>query len=239
LKGMGVIQCRWWTAAVLLATGILLGKTAIAQAGPAAQTIQEAPQLENQTLSDVKYDNKYEISGAPAYSHFNGGPSLIGGTNLGGFDVLGTRWMTSRLGVSVNVRGYYGTQAVVPNALNIHGPFIYEHQALGGVSVRGPKNQHAAVNFHLLVGGAYGVFNSALDPGETPQQFGMFGNGFAFASAAGGSVDLNRSPKLALRIQPDYLLTRFGGTEQHEFAISVGVLYRFTKGTKRARQHQH
>ena len=122
---------------------------------------------------------------------------------------------------------------MVPNDLNIHGPFIYEHQVLGGVSIRGPKNEHAALTFHALVGGAYGVFNSALNPGQTPQQFGMFGNGFALATALGGSLDLNRSPKLALRISPDYLLTNFGSTTQNEFAISVGILYRFTKGTKK------
>ena len=232
MKGIGVVQWKWGTMAVLISCGLLLGGVAGAQSGPPSPTVHEAPQLQNETLAGVKYNNKYEIYGGPAYSHFNGGPSLINGTNLGGFDVQGTRWFTSRLGATVNLRGYYGTQSVVPNDLRINGPFIYEHQALGGVSIRGPKNQHAALNFHALVGGSYGVFNSALDHGQTPQQFGMFANGFALATALGGSIDLNRSPKLALRLSPDYLLTNFGGGTQHEFAMSVGILYRFSKVIK-------
>ncbi len=231
MKGIGVVQWKWGAAAVLITWSFLLGSAAKAQAGPPSPTIHETPQLQNETLAGVTYDNKYEIYGGLAFSHFNGGPSLVNGTNLGGFDVQGTRWFTPRLGATVNLRGYYGTQAVVPNDLRITGPFIYQHQALGGVSIRGPKSQHAALNFHALVGASYGVFNSALDPGETPQQFGMFGNGFALATALGGSLDLNRSSKVALRISPDYLLTNFGSGRQHEFAISVGILYRLSRGT--------
>ena len=50
-----------------------------------------------------------------------------------------------------------------------------------------------------------------------------------FATALGGSLDLNRSPRLSVRLSPDYLLTRFGGVSQNEFAISIGILYRLRK----------
>jgi hypothetical protein len=100
---------------------------------------------------------------------------------------------------------------------------------MGGVSVRGLQNEHAALTFHGFVGGAYGVFDSAINQGLTGPDLGLFSNGFALATAAGGSLDLNRSPKLSLRISPDYLLTRFGDKNQNEFAISVGVLYRMNK----------
>lgn len=216
-------------ATVLVSCGILLSGAAWGQAGPTAPTIQQTPSLSNETLTHVTYSNEWEIYGGAAFSHFNGGPSLIVGTNLGGFDVQGTRWFTGRVGVTANLRGYYGTQGVVPNALNIHGPFIFEHQFLGGVSYRVAKRAHAALNLHALAGGSYGIFSSALDKGETPPQFGMFNDGVAFATALGGSLDLNRSPKVALRISPDYLLTTFGSTRQNEFAISVGILYRFSK----------
>ena len=84
----------------------------------------------------------------------------------------------------------------------------------------------------VLAGGAYGVFDSALNPGQTPGSLGLFSNGFALATAGGASVDLNRSPKLALRLSSDYLVTRFGGVSQKEFAFSVGILYRFSKVRK-------
>jgi hypothetical protein len=88
------------------------------------------------------------------------------------------------------------------------------------------------LTFHGLVGGSYGVFDSAINSGITGPQLGLFNNGFALATALGGSLDLNRNAKFSLRLSPDYLLTRFGGTSQNEFAISIGVLYRLNKMRK-------
>jgi hypothetical protein len=214
--------------------GLMVGSIAEGQVVPPAQTIPEAPSLQNETLKPLDYRNKYDIYGGLASSHFNAGPALIPGANLGGFDIQGTDWLTMRLGVTANVRGYYGTTGVVPNPYNIHGPFIMEHLFMGGASYRGPKNEHAALTFHGLVGGSYGVFDSAVNspPGGPPitaPNLGLFNNGTTLAVAAGGSLDLNRSPKFSLRISPDYLLTRFGGVSQNEFAISVGILYRLKK----------
>ncbi len=179
----------------------------------------------NETLADVHYDNKWEVYGGAAFSHFRAGPNLVQGTNLGGFDVQGTRWLRRRLGVTGNVRGYYGTQAVIPNSDHITGPFVMEHLLLGGATFRAMENEHAAINFRALAGGGYGNFDHALS-GVPPNSLGLFNNGGTFATALGGSLDLNRSPRLALRISPDYILTRYGGFNQNEFAISVGILYR-------------
>jgi hypothetical protein len=223
LKAIGVL------GAGLLSMVLLWASTAGAQVVPPAQTIPEAPTLQNETLKPLDYKNKYDIYGGFASSHFNAGPALIPGANLGGFDVQGTMWLGMRLGATANVRGYYGTTGVVPNPYNIHGPLIYEYQFMGGPSIRGPRNEHAALTFHGLVGGSYGVFDSAINKGLTGPNLGLFNNGTTLAVAAGGSVDLNRSPRWSLRISPDYLLTRFGGVSQNEFAISVGVLYRFRK----------
>jgi hypothetical protein len=223
LKAIGVLGLG------LLSTALLLGSMAEAQVVPPAQTIPEAPTLQNETLKPLDYRNKYDIYGGFASSHFNAGPALIPGANLGGFDIQGTLWLKMRLGATANVRGYYGTTGVIPNSYGIHGPFVMEHLFMAGPSIRGPKNEHAALTFHALVGGSYGVFDSAVDNGATPQSLGLFNNGVTLATAVGGSLDLNRSPRWSLRISPDYLLTRFGGVSQNEFAISVGVLYRFRK----------
>jgi hypothetical protein len=231
LKGIGVAVWRWRIVLLslsFLGTG-MFSNSAEGQIVPPAQTIPEAPSLQNETLKPLNYRNKYELYGGFASSHFNAGPALIPGANLGGFDIQGTYWPTMRYGITANIRGYYGTTGVVPNPYNIRGPFIMEHQFMGGPTIRGPKNEHAALNFHALVGGAYGTFDSAINAGIPPTALGLFNNGFAFATALGGSADLNRSPRWSLRISPDYLLTRFGGVSQNEFAISVGVLYRFQR----------
>jgi hypothetical protein len=216
----------------LLSMGLMLGSIAGAQVVPPAQTIPETPTLQNESLKPLDYRNKYDLYGGLASSHFNAGPALIPGANLGGFDLQGTLWFGMRLGATANVRGYYGTTGVVPNPYNIHGPFIMEHLFMAGPSIRGPKNEHAALTFHALVGGSYGVFNSAINQGLTGPNLGLFNNGLTLATALGGSLDLNRSARFSVRLSPDYLLTRFGGVSQNEFAISIGVLYRLSKMRK-------
>ena len=232
MKAFGVAARNWRAVLLgmgLLSTGWMLDSRADAQAVPPAQTIPETPTLQNESLKPLDYRNRFDIYGGLASSHFNAGPALIPGANLGGFDVQGSYWFSTRLGATANVRGYYGTSGVVPNPYGIHGPFVFEHLFLGGPSIRGPKNEHAALTFHALVGGSYGIFDSAIDQGLTGPNLGVFNNGVALAVAVGGSLDLNRSPRFSVRLSPDYLLTRFGGVSQNEFAISVGVLYRLRK----------
>ncbi len=189
----------------------------------------------NDALAGVHYDYRWELYGGLAYSHFNAGASLIQGSNLGGFDIQGARWFTQRLGVAANVRGYYGTSGVQPNPYLIRGPFVSEHMFLVGPEYRGPSNQHVSMTLHALFGGAYGSFDSALKDQNgnpvPPSALGLFSNQFTFGSAIGGSIDLNRSPRLAFRISPDATLTDFGSAGIHEqFAISVGLVYRLGKG---------
>lgn len=197
----------------------------------------------NLTLADVRYDNKYDVYGGFASYHANAGPQLLGGANLGGFDLQGTRWFSTRLGITANARGYYGTIGVSPNPYGIKGPFIMEHMGLGGVSYRAKMGKPATLVFHALAGVDYGDFTHALGnlppPASgpvPPAAVGLFNNQASFAMALGGSLDLNRSPQLAFRISPDYVFTNFGGIQQNEFAISVGIIYRlkFPKGAFKA-----
>jgi hypothetical protein len=180
----------------------------------------------------VKYDYKWEIYGGFAYSHFNAGPNLLQGANLGGFDVQAARFLNQRWAAVGNVRGYYGTSGVVPNPYNIKGPFVSEHMFLAGPEFRALSNEHASMTLHALVGGAYGDFQR--DIGSVPPgALGLFSNQFAFGSAFGGSIDLNRSPRLAFRISSDATFTDFGSAGlKDQFALSVGLVYRLDKGLK-------
>lgn len=192
------------------------------------------PVAANDSLANVRYDYRWEIYGGPAYSHFNAGPNLLQGANLGGFDVQAAHWFRQHWAAAGNVRGYYGTSGVVPNVYNIRGPFVSEYMFLIGPEYRGPSNRHASLTLHALFGGAHGGFESALD-GIPPATFGLFSNQTTFGAAIGGAVDLNRSQNLAFRISPDATLTDFGSAGIHEqFAISVGIVYRLDQvGRKR------
>ena len=195
-------------------------------------TTASQPVAPNYALAGVRYDYRWELYGGLAYSHFNAGPNLLQGANLGGFDVQGARFFTPRWAAAANVRGYYGTSGVVPNSYGIQGPFVSEHMFLVGPEYRGPSNEHGSITLHALVGGAYGNFEHGLN-GVDPALLGLFSNQFSFGAAFGGSIDLNRSPRLAFRISPDATFTDFGSAGlKDQFAISVGLIYRLGKGLK-------
>ena len=114
----------------------------------------------------------------------------------------------------------------------------------GGVQYRGPKDRYAAVDFHALAGGTYGIFDHAVNhyPGGSPvsacaaqQQpgqvgnLGLYCNHIAPYGALGGSIDFNESGKLAVRLQPDLTFEHFGTELREYFAISMGVVYRMGK----------
>ncbi|HLJ79701.1 MAG TPA: hypothetical protein VKT75_19950 [Acidobacteriaceae bacterium] len=223
-----------WMAGAALAAGLSLGAAA---QNPAQITPQPSPQLPPAApLAGVKYDYRWEIYGGLAYSHFDAGPNLLQGANLGGFDARAVREFSRRWGVGANIRGYYGTTGVEPNCGDctgsgpnggpIRGPFVSEHMFLAGPEVRALSNEHAAMMLHAFVGGAYGDFQRAIG-NVNPASLGLFSNQFAFGGAFGGSIDLNRSPRLVFRIAPDATLTNFGGAGlKEQFAISVGLVYR-------------
>ena len=178
----------------------------------------------------ARYDNRYEISGGLAYDHLHVSPPLPEGANLGGFNIIGTGWFFGPLGLAASVRGYYGTTGAAPNTLGVHGPFVDQYFFLGGPELRGPRNQYLATSIHALFGGAHGNFDSDLK-GNKPQQFGIIPSQTAFASAIGGSLDINHSPRLAYRITPEVIITHYNGDPsrsiQYNFGFTAGVLWRF------------
>ncbi len=236
-----VVEMRILRFATLAFTLVLIAASAagslLAQAAPPSTPAPAPIQIPSQpeAAPTVRYDNRYEIYGGMAYAHFKAGPTLLQGANLGGFDAQATRWLTRRWGAMLNARGYYGTSGVLPNRYGIEGPFVSENFFLAGGEFLGPRNQHGAITLHALAGGVHGDFDRGLNaPGVpasklTPATFGLFDNQFGLGAAFGGSIVLNRTPKWALQITPDDVLSRFGGQVQNNFAISVGVLYRFSK----------
>lgn len=210
-----------------------------------AQAQYTQPQVApNTTLANVRYDYRWELYGGFAYSHFNAGPTLTQGANLGGFDIQAARFFTPRWAAVANGRGYYGTSGTIPNPYGIKGPFVSEHMFLFGPEYRGPSNTHVSMLFHVLAGGAYGYFQHALydQSGNPvpPENVGFFSNQLAFGMAAGGSIDLNRSPRLVFRISPDATFTNFGSAGlKDQFAISVGLVYRLGEGFHPPKKQKH
>ncbi|HEY0795758.1 MAG TPA: hypothetical protein VGD64_08245 [Acidisarcina sp.] len=222
--------CKVWGR--LSAAGFVLALMLVVMGGEISSQAQSAPVYTppvvapNDTLSGIKYDSRWEFYGGPAYAHFDAGPNLLQGANLGGLDVQAARWSTRKWAAVGNLRAYLGTSGAVPNPYNIRGPFVAEFFALAGPEYRGPGNEHVSMTFHALAGAVYGLFDKALKT-VPPATVGFYNNQYAFGAALGGSIDLNRSQKLAFRISPDATLTNFGSNGiKEQFALSVGIVYR-------------
>jgi hypothetical protein len=186
-------------------------------------------------LANVRYDNRYDLSLGLAYDHVKAGPTLLQGSNLGGLDLSGSYWFSRHWGLEGSGRGYLGTSGAAPNPYGISGPFISQYLFVGGPEWLGPHNKHGALIAHAMVGGAYGKFDQDLR-GNPPSVVDFYNDQLALGAIVGGHFDLNRSNRWVLRITPDAVITRYGtnyGSKATQtdvnFAISVGVEYRFKK----------
>jgi hypothetical protein len=212
--------------------------TAVLVALLAGAAHQAQAQTKLGPAAPVTYDNKYEIYAGLNYMNFKAGENLPTRMNLGGAEIEGTYWLTGKWGLAAEYRGGAGTTQVFPNAgpLGIHRPLVFMNDALFGAQYRGPRNQHAALNYHAYGGMAMGVFDDGtqgagpgnlLTPTENAQYVGLYANHTAPIFALGGSLDFNRSKNWAVRLSPDLILEHFGNETREFFAISGGIVYRF------------
>ncbi len=179
----------------------------------------------------VSYDNRYEVFGGLNFMNFQAGQSLPNRMNLGGGELLGTYWLTKKLGLSADYRIDAGTTPVFANCCVNNRPLVYLNTGMLGGQYRGPKNQFVAVNYHALFGVSHGTFTYSLK--DVPPLYiptiGLYTNRTKPIAALGGSIDFNRSKNFAVRLSPDLILEHFGSETREFFAISGGVIYRFGK----------
>ena len=202
-----------WLACGLMGAGLLAG--AGQARGQGRGKLAAAP---------VTYDNRYEVYGGINLQNFQAGQNLPKRMNLGGVEVLGTYWLTSKIGLGGEFRGEAGTTPVFPNPYTTR-PLVVLYTGMAGAQYRGPKNQRAALNFHAYGGVSHGDFTET--PLPAGENVGLYTNRTKPIFALGASVDINRSKNLAIRLSPDLILEHFGTETREFFAISGGVVYRF------------
>jgi hypothetical protein len=216
----------------LAAVALFAGSRAQAQS-TASRTAGNGTYIAIDPLANVRYDNRYDVSLGMAYDHMKAGPNLLEGSNLGGLDLSASYWFAKHWAVEGTGRSYMGTSGAAPNIVNIDGPFVSQYLFVAGPEWLGPHNKHGALIAHALVGGAYGHFEQDLR-GNSPAVVGFYNNQVAPAAIIGGHMDMNRSPRWVFRITPDAVITRYSINYGNKitqtdvnFAISVGVLYKF------------
>ena len=178
---------------------------------------------------------RFDIDGGAAYTHFNPGYAhRVEATNLIGWQGSATGWFSKHYGVEASGRGFYGNYPLPVNNYGITGTSnIAEHLFLFGPSFRLLETVKYTAGMHVLIGGAYGSFDSGFaSTGVQPRDIGVYNTQLAFAGAIGGWADYNLRPKFAVRFKADYQPTRYGSTTQNEFAGTVGIVYKIGSRAK-------
>jgi hypothetical protein len=216
--------------------------------GSSAQTPAYGVYIQVDPLAKVRYDNRWDVSLGFAYDHMKAGPSLLQGSNLGGLDGDASFWLSRHWGLEGSGRAYVGNSATAPNSPNnIKWGMVKQYFFVGGLEALGPHNKHGAITAHVMFGGVYGNFQKDL-LGQPPAKFDFYSNQIAPAGICGGTFDLNRSEHWVFRITPDAVMTHYnfqplpptGSTAtppayaQYDvnFAISVGLEYKFTRARR-------
>jgi hypothetical protein len=232
----GVSNVRGWMR-LDVGRGIVVAATLAAGLMLAGGTRAEA-QDKLGPSAPVTYANKFELYGGLNFMNFQAGQDLPKRMNLGGAEIEATYWLTSKWGLAADYRGEAGTTPIFSNPYGISRPLVYMNMGLLGAQYRGPKNQHAALDFHAYGGLSDGIFDggtggNGVVKGTTSAgnavDVGLYSNRTSPIFALGGSLDMNESKRLALRISPDLILEHFGTETREFFAISAGVVYRIGK----------
>ena len=132
----------------------------------------------------------------------------------GGF----TDYLCGRLGVTADLRGYYGTAFITPNPYNIFKPSISQYSFMAGPQYRIVSREHWAISGQALVGGAKGNFNAAALGFLRARSSDYGANGTKFSLRLGVPVDYNLGPGLAVAHTARLLVHDFrghGAGEEH------------------------
>jgi opacity protein-like surface antigen len=156
---------------------------------------------------------KAEVFGGYSYLRLNPG-SGFSGINLNGWNASVTGNFNSWFGIKADFSGQYGSPNIggINVDTNVYS-FLFGPQ----ISARGDR----ATGFAHALFGASRAEGSSLGVSISDTGFGM---------ALGGGFDYKLADSLAIRpAQVDYLLTRIGGSNQHNVRYSAGIVLRFGK----------
>ena len=175
------------------------------------------------------YTHRWETSGGGGYLRFRSG-QFTQKNNEVNFYFNTSYFFNERLGVTGEVRGYYG-HAKLPNytpyAALVGNPQISEYPFLAGPTYRLYMQQHYAVSVFALGGTAIGKFDGDTK-GIPSTTLGFWPSANARpAFSVGANVDVNVYPNLAFRIAPNFMFTTFGSQLQPDPGVNIGVVYRF------------
>jgi hypothetical protein len=177
------------------------------------------------------YSHRYEAYLGSGYRRFTPGATLQR-LNEYSWNAGFTRYFDERLGVTLDARGTYGSAFIPPmaNNLGISKPAISQYTGLIGPTYRFYVQPKYSVSGRVMGGVTYGNFSGDTNGStDLATYLGLYKDATTYSANAGIVGEYNLTPKVGLRVAPDYLLTGFGSTEQHNLGFTAGIVYRFGK----------
>lgn len=192
-------------------------------------------QRRQQAIRDT-YSHHYDFYLGMGYIRFTPGKYLQRVT-MYAWDTGLTRYYNLHLGITGDVRGYYGTPFIYPNPITngaVSRPAISHYDFLVGPTYRFMLHPKYALSVRGMGGYAMGNFTgdtngygSICTPGTKSCYLWTDGGTYAFTGGILG--EYNVSPGLALRLGANDLVTGFGSATQNSVGFTGGFVFRFGK----------
>ena len=194
------------------------------------------------------YTHRYEAYTGFAYQRFDPGPGPCSSTYpcTGSFphgmlehaheyawNAGFTRYQSERLGWNIDGRGYYATAYVggpYAPSTGIYNAAISQYALMAGPSYRFYLQPKFSISVRGLAGFEKGNFSGDTNHSTIlATKLGLWDNGYTFAASPAIPIEYNLSPKIGLRVAPEYYFSGFGSQLQHSRAFTVSFVYRFGK----------
>jgi len=194
---------------VLVLSLLVFGVIAVAQMEPAHVAVSKA---------EVFIGYGYQYAGTSGSDLAKLGGLNVDSTNLNGFAFNFSHYVRGNFGYMLDYsRGSH-------HDLDSTGTKYTRTTYMAGPTYRLHHYPLFAPSVHVLAGVDRDDFTVPNSSG--PNNFDVKGTNFA--AAAGGTIDGNLSPHVAIRLaQVDYLYTRNWGTNQTSFRYAAGFVVRF------------
>lgn len=215
------LEAAVFSCAVLCAALLCPVSQLRAQDQPAPAAAPPAP-----VANAADYGNRWDVFAGFSYSYFTTTLGHGFKTSLYGASTEGVVWLNPLIGGKASLRWDSGNIGIDPNPFEINNPRISQTLFLFGPEIRPFRKDKWAIGGHVLIGGTYGIFSHDLK-GVPPNQVGLYSDQLAFAVATGGTFDYAITPKLSIRLIPDFQPTFYGHSTQKDFAGQFGIAYKF------------
>ena len=170
---------------------------------------------------------EYAAEVAVGYSTLNIEPGVeFDKTRMNGWNIAVTGYYNEWIGFAADVSNQYGNATPRSGFGGTTSVDLTHWSYLGGPEVRVVRTERFAASARTLFGASRG--NAKPDTftvDDTPTRYSF--KNTKFSMVIGAAFDVNITPQLAWRVQPQYLITSFSSKRQGNFGFTTGILYRF------------